>query len=344
MLLPTNTADEVLRVPANRPDLAFSGASAFEAEYRALAKRWHPDVCSEPVAADVLARLNLLRAAAAKASAAGHWGEGDVLLVEGADGTQRRFRYRRRAPFDLGEVVYGATHIGWLIRPDCADLADAGVAAINGIEFPVPEMQRQFEPDLPRVAAAMRTSDGGRMIVMRQQEKPAYMLSDLVAAAGGRLPATAVAWLTSRLLNFACFFQAAGVTHNGLTPQNLFVDHEAHVVRVLGGWWHSAPAGRRLASLPAFAARYASRGLMASKRADSALDRASLRASLRAALGDETGIGIDAPKPMIEFLAHPGTGDATQDFKRWDREVLPASFGPRRFVKLDIPQSAIFGL
>jgi hypothetical protein len=43
----------------------------------------------------------------------------------------------------------------------------------------------------------------------------------------------------------------------------------------------------------------------------------------------------DAPNPMIDYFNEMSGDDALEEFAAW-KEVLKESFGPRRFIKMDL--------
>ena len=69
-----------------------------------------------------------------------------------------------------------------------------------------------------------------------------------------------------------------------------------------------------------------------------------IRATGRELLGDISGIRLrdpSIPRPMAEWLRYPSAGSALADYRFW-REVLIASFGGRRFVRLDVTPEKMY--
>ena len=66
----------------------------------------------------------------------------------------------------------------------------------------------------------------------------------------------------------------------------------------------------------------------------------------RELLGDITGLRLArekaAPPPMIDWLRQPAGTCALDDYQTWQRQVLPASFGERRFVELNLTRQDLY--
>src|SRR5262249_17943265 len=146
----------------------------------------------------------------------------------------------------------------------------------------------------------------------------------------------------SSLLNLACYLDYAGLTHNAIGLDSVFVAPEAHRVALLGGWWYAAGRDERLRALPAHAAALAPPDMLSARRADIRLDLALIRGLRRTLLGDEMRLarGGIAPRAMVDWLRGAASDAALRDYELWG-SVLEASFGARRFVKLGVTASDI---
>jgi hypothetical protein len=204
-------------------------------------------------------------------------------------------------------------------------------------------MRRDLGPFMPKPLRVFET-ERSRVAILEKPED-AVLLADLAAHLGGTIPARHVAWMVSSLLNIANFFAVAGLTHNALTTETVFVSPKGHAAYVLGGWWYATPAGLRLDMLPEATHALLPPATQAAKRADIRLDLECIRAIGRVLLGDATGSGLarraDVPRPMADFLRLPGPGSALEDYRTWN-EVLRESFGPRRFVALPVSFSDVY--
>jgi serine/threonine protein kinase len=337
------SATMILAVPDSEPERLFSGPETAKDEYRALAKQWHPDVNKAVEADSVTAHINRLFAAAEAKIAKGSWHTPGLLVLTGKDGRQRKIRYRARHPFELGEMLYGNTIICWLVRTEFADLVESARRLIGGFKYASAAMRTEVERYLPRIKQIFETQDDFCAVIM-QKTADVFLLRDLMTACGGKLDPKHAAWVVSSLCNIACYLEYAGLTHNAISPDTYFVSPEHHSGMLYGGWWYAVRSGGKLSALPSRSRAIAPRTMLAAKRADESLDRLLIRATGREALGDITGMTLAraAPQPMIDFLRRPSAGSATADYSAWFSTVLPASFGARRFVKLELSDSDIF--
>lgn len=326
------------------PECLFSGPGTIKDEHRALAKRWHPDHNADRRATEVVAQINRLYDEAQRRVASGTWQTPGLLELEGVDGKVRRIRYRRKHAFELGEFVYGDTALAFVVRGEFADLFENGRKRIAGLKYRDAAMDKEMSRFLPKVQAVFETKDG-RSVMVQEKTPDVFLLRDVLAALNGKIDAKHVAWVQSAMHNIACYLEFAGLTHNGIGIDTVFVSPQFHSALLLGGWWYAAPFGSRLNAVPAATHAHAPMDILRDKRAQYRLDLAMLRVTGRQLLGDASGMmlaGSDAPAPMRDFLRRPTTGSAREDYALWASTVLPASFGPRRFVKLDLSASDIY--
>jgi hypothetical protein len=329
----TLTADQLLRIPATTPEALFPpDKAAIERVWRALAARWHPDRNPGTEATSVFQHVAALRRAALQRLNRGEWWAPGCVTLTGDDGRAWRLRYMRRSAFELGELLVGNDIAAWIVDAAHDDLAAAALRTIGDFRFADDAMRAAASRYLPSVAGTVMTADR-RAVVMR---KPADMilLADLLRHEGGRLDARHVAWILSELLCCACWLQWAGLTHNAIAPGTVFVSPADHAVAVLGGWWYAAPAGARLAALPARSVALAPADIVRRKQADPRTDLELIRG-----LGRD--MVADAPPALAAWLAEASRGSARDDYTHWQK-VLTDAFGPRRFAALNVRFDGVY--
>lgn len=331
------TADHILAIPLTEPERLFSAPEAAKAEHRELVRHWHPDLNRAPLAAKVAAHVNALYEAAAAMIARGKWQRPNEIELVGTDGKPRRIKYRKRHTFELGEMLIGARILAFIVDRRHEDFLIDGLRMIGSIRFPTNQMRTDLEKYFPKVEKHFDTADHSVIVLSKTDD--VVLLRDLIAQQGGKLDPRHACWVISSLLNLACFLEITGRTHNGLTPDTVFVSPKYHTALLLGGWWYAADVGKPIRALPPAVHKLASRGFLAAKKADHSLDLASIRAIGRACLGDEAGSGFrgrtDVPKPLADWLLLPGPKSAIKDYTIWPK-VRTDSFGPRKFVPLTV--------
>lgn len=340
------TPDAVAGIPVTEPERLFSGDRALLAgEFRQLAKRFHPDLNGGSARMSaVFAHIVDLHQAAEAKLASGTWAPPGTLSLRSVDGRFYRLAARRVHGFELGEMAIAPTQVAFLVDKEHTDLFRRGLATIAAIRYPDERTRRELSRFMPSSKAVLETGD--RHVAVFAKTDDVVLLSDLASHLGGRIEPRHVAWIVSSLLNLACFLQVAGITHNGMTPDTVFVSPLHHAAYPLGGWWYAAPAGAGLTALPDATYALAPPAALARRTADPRLDLESIRAIARACLGDPSGHSLsargDVPAPMTSFLRLPSSGSAIEDYRIWSDQVLLQSFGPRRFVELPVTGSDIY--
>jgi hypothetical protein len=339
----TLTGEDILSIPALEPERLFGTPDAIHDVYRALARRWHPDVPGGDVT--VFTHIGSLLDRAKHLADVGMWHKPGLFEFT-AEGKQYRVHYLRAFDFELGKALLGKTLITYVIGKDFADLAAKARRIINGLKMPnhrdADQSMRRY---LPKIVAYHETATD----VVMSIEKPADLirLRDLLDHLGGKIDAAHVAWIMSRMLNHANYLAWAKLSHNDLSLDTLFICPEHHTLCLLGGWWYAADVGSSLKGslLPARTITYGPSELISKKLASARTDAELARLTARELLGDATGarLALDhsLPKPMVDWLRMSGT-TALDDYTQWREKVLPASFGPRKFVRMDVDAQAVY--
>jgi hypothetical protein len=344
--LATLSAAAILSIPPGHPERLFSGdAKSLRGEFASLARRWHPDrnAGSEEAAA-VFARVVELHKDAAERLAGGRWIEPDALRIDTIDGRAFRFAFKRRHALEIGEMLISPHHVVFVVGKPYAALFRQGIRRIAGVTYADAKVKGQIARFIPHLERTLETADAH--VAVARKTEDVVLLKDLLDYLGGGLPPKHAAWVVSALLNLVCFFEVTGLTHNALSANSVFVSAKFHAVFPLGGWWYAAPVGTRINVLPEETFALAPAALLAKKQADTRLDLESVRAIGRACLNDPSGLALagrpDVPAPMSQFLRLPSSGSAVEDYRTWTTEVLPDSFGPRRFLELPITPSDVY--
>jgi hypothetical protein len=339
-------ADAILAIPDDRPGFLFSGDPAtLASEFRTQIKRWHPDACLDPRADEVATKITKLRDSVNAALDRGVWWGSDIIQITGSDRKTRRIVYAKHFKTDLGETCYGRSNITLMVDKKHSSLFADGLRTINSLPYPTPEIKNEMARYMPRVRADFEARDG-TMVLVIEKTPDVYRLRDLISALGGSIEPKHVAWMMNTVLNIACYLERAGLTHNAITPDSFFVSPKYHSGLLLGDWWFAAKAGQQMLYLPAATHALAPADIIKSKTADCRLDLMSARALGRTMLGDPTGMSllVDSrmPRRMVDWLRASTRGRAVDDYREWSTEVLPACFGQRKFIKLDLTDAQVF--
>lgn len=331
------TAAEILAVPAFDASRVLPGdEDAIRSRFRDLARDWHPDRCHEREAPEVFAHLVRLRDAALGGPKAA------VRCFLGKAGKSFEMSYLKASRFDAGEVLVGRGSVAYLVETDFADLA-ATPDATAAPRFANDSMRKEMERFLPSLLRREAVSEGEILVYARTPDQ--VLLRDLLESVGPIEPVHA-AWLTSGLLNVACWLSWTGLCHGAISPDVVLVSPKHHSVALTGPALYATAIGGRPVALPERTLSTLPRLALAGQAVDATVDLDLVRATVREALGDPAGVRIslrkDVPTAFATWLAMPPSKDARQDYASWER-ARESSFGPRRFVGMGVRPEAVYG-
>lgn len=132
-------------------------------------------------------------------------------------------------------------------------------------------------------------------------------------------------WIISSLYNLLCYLEWAGLTHNDIQVDNIWIDPVQHSAHLLGGWWFAAPVSSRLTHLP-----QSSLPAPRDKLASPVVDLRLIKQLGLQLIGDRTGMTLPR-SPKVDFLRAPTTGSAVKDYGLWIK-----CLGERKFVELKL--------
>jgi hypothetical protein len=355
------SAAQILAIPMNEPERIFpNDLKGIKGIKKALSLKWHPDKNPDAKAGDVLSHIIQLSEKAERKVELGTWSTPGVVEFSAKDKGGIRFQYLKKHDFELGKFYLTSEKIVYVVRPEHAELFDNAIETLKGLKFANNSMRDGFDVYFPKIVKHFEAKTGDRILVV-ERHPDSILLRDYFNYASGAVPPVHVAWMMSRLHNFTSYLQWAGLTHNGLTLDNCLIipkdrhfkrdnTHpiapKDHTVVVAGGWWYAAPVGKDLKALPPAVMNYVPRSVLSTGIADAQIDRTMIRVMGRQMLGDATGVRLqhnkDIPRPMADWLLMPGSGDAIDDFVTWRKKILTDSFGPQKFVELDVRPNDVY--
>ena len=341
----TLSAAALLAIELSEPERLFTGDEEIaKQEFRVLAARWHPDRCPDAGTTGVFQHVNRLYEAAVRKLRGGIWHTPGLLVARATDGVTYQIRYRRERAFELGRLFIGREITAWVVRREHADLFRNALEIINRLPCADARMAVEVGRYLPEIVRHFETGDGWVLVLRKTPDL--VLLRDVLDHCGGRLDARHVAWIISSLLNLACYLDYARLAHNAILTDAWFISPPRHSGALLGGWWYAVRQGEPMRAAPATTVQYAPFDVLDRKCGDSRTDRELIRALGRELLGDVTGVRLArdraAPAPMLDWLRLPAGDSAIHDYRTWTNQVLKASFGERRFVKLEITTDDLY--
>jgi hypothetical protein len=350
------SAEDLLAIPDTQPERLFKVPKhdAVHKEFQRLAAKWHPDVCTDPKAMDVITHLGILRQKAIDKLEAGIWeGPSRVLfqmkppLYPSGTKPLLDIHYKQRHKFELGEYYVCEHAVVYVINSVNKDLVDNFINQMKSFRYASDLMKQEFECYMPQFLSP-ETSEprellDGRWIFVIKKAPDQILLRDLKEYLGVVDPKH-VAWIISCLLNLACFLEFNQITLNDISLDTVYVNPELHTASLLGGWFYATKRGVKLTAVPKRTLNLLPLSALASKKSSNKTDLELIRVTARELLGDSTGTGpiTGIPPALLEWTRFPTSGSAKKDYKNWYDKVLPESFGKRHFTKLDVTAEQLY--
>lgn len=336
-------AEALMALPTDEPERLFSSdVAAAKSEYRALVSFWHPDRNTDARATDVFQHVMALHRAAEERRSAGTWRMPGRLVLNAVDGRTFEMRWRKRRHVELGEMYVAPRSVVYLVDKAHLDLFQAAVMHIAGLRYADDGMKREFARYMPQVRLTFETAD--RLVMVFDKTPDVILLADLVEHLGGRLDARHVAWIMSSLLNIACYLGWAGMTHNAIAMETVFVSPRYHTALLLGGWWYATGRGNAMLAAPGRSVAAAPADLLTAKKGDARLDLQCIRLLGREILGDPAGnrlVAQGVPQAVADWLRYASAGSPQEDYTSWVK-ARDAGFGPPRFTPLDVDPETLY--
>jgi hypothetical protein len=304
--------------------------------YKQLASRWHPDRGGDQ---NVFVHLSSLYHRVVELISSGKYQVPGELQLSALDGTKYTIRYRNERDFELGKMYISETILFYLIEGEYKDLVKSALEVIGGIKYRDEKMKEEYRRYLPTIFKTFVTTDNKVGVVIGKTHD-IYSLRDILNYFSGSLLDRHVAWIMSTLHNICCFLAYNKVAHNDISPDTYFISPAHHSGFLFGGWWYSSVGDQKLLALPVRTMNILSNRMKVKKQSSTKINLELIRLVGLELLGNKKG-GKGIPKSLWNWLRFPSTGDAITDYRLW-QDVLSESFGPRKFVKMEINEKKIF--
>ncbi|HRF44296.1 MAG TPA: hypothetical protein PLD30_08650 [Candidatus Competibacteraceae bacterium] len=339
------SAEVLLAIPLAEPERLFTANEELaQQEFRTLAAVWHPDRCAQARSTEVFQHLSRLYEVAVRKLRNGVWKIPGLLTLHACDGTGFRIHYRREHEFELGQMFIGDQIVAYVIGKEHSDLFQNALDIIACLPCADPRMAMETGRYLPEVIRHFETRK--YQVLVLRKTPDLLLLRDVLDSFAGQLDARHVAWIISSLLNLACYLDYARLAHNAILANTFFISPQQHSGALLGGWWYAVRQGEPMRAAPMTTIEYAPFEVMTRRLGDNRTDLELIRALGRELLGDITGMSLArenaAPLPLLDWLVRPAAGFAFDEYQTWQRQVLPDSFGERRFVELNLTPQDLY--
>jgi hypothetical protein len=328
-------AENILNIPENEPAglFAIHTAEYIKSAYRKLAVIWHPDKNASPKASEVFVRINRLEENAQLALKSGLWLQANTLHITTVNDTQLSIPFIKAADFELGKFFLTKHSIVYLVSNAAEDLFNNAVQTIQGLKYPDAVTASGIGKYLPEIKGIHATNDF--KILILKKDPQLVLLRDVLNLPehSGKLDPFHVAWMLSRLHNFACYFKWAGISHQAISLDTCFIDPAGHDLAILGGWWYCQPINQPLLSMPGSLTKFVPT-VINSGLTQANTDLSLTRALCLQLLGNTAGCGYfvnpAAPPSMLQWLQQPNANDAYTQYAKWKDEIRVQLFPDKK--------------
>jgi serine/threonine protein kinase len=331
--------EELLAI--SNPCVLFTGnETVLKVEYKELAVRFHPDHNNDPKATEAFQHIYDLYYQALNMIHVGTWEIPGVYEIEDTLGNRYVLQYKKKHPFELGQMFINDNIIGYLIEPQYESRFRNGELRISRFKYRDRDMENEFKRYLPYAKKMFKTSDGKYMAVI-EKTPDLLLLKDVLDFYNKKgYPEfwdKHVAWILSRLYNIICYMRHNHIVHNAISPETVFISPEHHSVAILGGWWYSLNKGDKMVSVPASLYNLVPPKVLATKKAHNVTDVEMAKALCRQALGK-----VKPPAAFNNWLLFSSDVNVYEEFDIWQNKILKTAYGARKFIELKLTAEMLY--
>jgi hypothetical protein len=335
----TFTGSKILTI--EEPEILFGKPILIEERFKSLAKKWHPD--SPTGDTEIFQHINKLHVKAKELAAKGSWHiPGEFTFKSG--GSEYVLRYFKSYDFDLGKAYMSESRLTYVFAKEFTDLAENAKKMIESLKFQDKKTEEVMRLYLPNIVGYYETDNGA--ILMIDKPKDLVRMRDVLDFYKGKVDPRHVAWMVSRMIHHASYFQWMNISHGDLSIDSLYICPELHTVCVLGGWWYATPIGEKPKALPSRTISNLPSEFLKNKLSTFGTDPELVRLTAREMLGNANGIHLvsdtNIPKSMTNWLRVSGKGDASDDYAQWLEKIVISSFGKREFHIMPITSKDVY--
>lgn len=332
------TSESLLKI--SRCEDLFPGSKSGAREYfLELSKKWHPDVCKDPLATEVFQHVKKLYDDTVERLGAGTWnGSAQVELID-SDGTTIHLKTLVSREFELGRYYIGQDFVTYVLDAQYESFYRNAICR-TVFKFASPNMEKEMVKCLSSRIDPVQLKDGRFSFTVFKKVgliclRDAYLfLKDHKKSIDPRH----TAWIVSNLHNIACYLAYSGISHQEISLDTVFISPQDHSAALLGGWFYSTQIGGDVTQVSPRTYTCLPWEVKIQKKASPKTDLNLIRALGRELSGDSFK---DLPLPMQTHFSSIATQSALEDYSQW-RQVLEKSFGKRTFFPMDIDSNVLY--
>jgi hypothetical protein len=340
------SSTEILGISIPEKLFSVSTEDELKRAYRKLSALWHPDkhISTGKDTNATFAHIQVLYERDLSRIKNGEWNKANLLKITDKHSAKFEIRYLVKNTFEFGLSYVGKSVVAWEFSKSDIDFAEKTIKSIQRLNFADTKMKEEFKKYLPEIIKVIDTPTSNILIFKKDSE--AISLRDVLNYHKGFVDPKHVAWILSGMYNLACFNQYNGIMQAGFSLDNYFINPSNHLGQLIGGWWFTHKQEEKLTALSSEAVNIAPVKMINNKKADMKLDLELIKLVGRQLLGDTAGVKLHSdkriPKELANWLTDSLNRDAFTTYNIWQKEVLPKSFGVRRFIKMNLTINDIY--
>ena len=327
-----------------KPETLFKSSDlvALKKEYRNLALKYHPDHNKEKDATGIFEHIHSLYALAVKKIQENTWEGAGVLRLDIVGTPPYEFTYYRMRSVGFSKLYLADEFILYTIPENYARFGAQAKAIMT--KLPLTSNKKiadEFTKFLPTNVKYLQLKNGDTAIKIPKVSN-VFSLRDVLNYYG-TLDPKQVAWILSSLYNLNCFLSYRDIVHYDISVDSYFISPSDHMGFLLGGWGYAFDTGSKVSEVPQKTFEIVPH---LCKTPSNLICRELIRYVGRELLGDPKGTKLikSTPDTLLKWVRGVSTAkDAVEEYKAWDACLLK-SFGPRRFVAMDITEKDIKGV
>jgi len=290
-----------------------------EKVYLSLIKRFHPDVCSDPLCGEASAVINNLYRRIKRSPSLKKF-EADNC------GCPLRFNYISRYAREDGIMYFSENNVYYQLDWSLNECVKNTISLENGIDI---NIARQAESFLPHIINFIPIDYKSGVFVDVKIKKGEFPLDKAFEFFGKNIDPRHCAWIISRLLGMCCFAELSGRVWNCLCTENMLINPAMHTLRIAGGWWFSSEKGKKISGVQHEIYENMPPSCRTDGIARPITDLECVKAVCRKIFPE------DSPEPMLDFSESICMSNAFDEMEYWE-ETINKSFGGRYFTPMKL--------
>lgn len=335
MIRQFDNADFILNV-SKAGDLFSNDVKKIKKEYKYMMKIWHPDINTDKKASVVFHKINILYQEALELMKNQKWEKISFLQLQAIDGKMIQINFLTCDSFELGKLYVCNEKVIYLFDKDKKIYYQNMIRKINRLVFFDRQMEKEIKRFLPEIIENCQLKSGEFYVAVKKAENVFYLF-DIIQYYEGKIDDRHVAWIMSRLLNLACYFELTGIVHNGMSLKNCFISPQDHSLFLYGGFWYTSEKKEKMIGVSKEIFDVMPLSTKSTGYSTSMTDLEAIKLIGRTLLEKSENI----PLPFQKWLDSGSKNSAIEEMKKWDSTILK-SYGERKFVKMDISKEVLY--